>query len=152
MIKFFLTITLIAAAFFANMTIPQVATVTFAPDTTLSQVVDLLNQHNTWADDDIFITTQDGSQGFFYFKDSMPVAEREEGIWITQRTFAHLDKRAIPQQVTDCIATKNCPVTIAHITLLNPPATLLDAPIIASSETHRDLHPFFRQILGLGRH
>lgn len=150
MIKFFLAISLITAPFFANWAVPQVSTVTFAPNTTLQQVVDLLNQNNTWSHDDIFLTNPEGD-GFFYFKDSMSVAEREQATWINRRTSAHLDKRLVSQQVTTCIATKDCPVTITRITLLNPPATLLAAPIVAASQTHRDLHPFFRHILTPGR-
>jgi hypothetical protein len=150
MLKFILTISLIAAAFFANMAVPQVATVTFAPDTTLQQVVDLLNQHNTWADDDIFITNPEGD-GFFYIKGSMSVAERQEATWVNRRTSAHLDKIPVPQKVTDCIASRTCPVTITRVTLLNPPAAILNAPIVAATETHRELHPFFQHLLAPGR-
>lgn len=148
MIKLYLSFALLTVALFSNTLVPSITTITFTPGTPLSQVVDLLNQHNTWAEGDNFVL--ENGDGFFYLQNSMTVAEREQAVWLARRTLAHLDNIPVPDEVTTCIASKTCPVTIAKITLLNPPSTLLDAPSIAASEAHRDLHPFFYQNLPLG--
>lgn len=150
MVKLVLSVALLTLALFANTIVPSVVTVTFHPDTTLTQVVDLLNKHDTWANDDIFLITPDGSQGFFYFKDSMTVSTRERAVWAVRQSMATLDGETPSADMMAC-AQNGCAVPITRITLINPPAVLLDNPIIAESEAHRDIHPFFWQILGLGR-
>lgn len=139
----------IAAFFLQSLIVPTVATVTFQPDTTLTEVVDLLNAHDTWAENNNF-TIRTGS-GFYYRKDSMSIQEREYAIWVAKLTFAELNHETPDPLTVACVATNNCgDITITQIKLLNPPNALLETSLVTASEAHRDLHPFFYQNLPLG--
>lgn len=151
MSKFILSATLLTLALFSNVLIPNVATVTFQPNTTLNQVVDLLNQHNTWPEGQSF--TIGNGMGFFFFKDSMSVAEREHEVWLGRQGMDEINGKSLDPTVIACAQAPighGCPVLIEKIVLLNPPASLLDMSIVASSKERRQLHPFFRKALNLG--
>lgn len=147
MIKLLFALPLIALALFTNTLVPAVTTITFQPDTTLTQVVALLNDNNTWAENNNF-TIHEGLQ-FYYRQESMNIAERQKAVWQTRLGLAEINNQPAEAAILTCL-TNDCPVTIQKITLLNPPAALLDAPIIAAKESHRDLHPFFRENRILG--
>lgn len=145
-----ISVVLMAALLGANWAVPTVARVTFAPDTTLAQVVDLLDEYNTWAAGDNFRIDERG--GFFYFKGGMSVAEREQAIWRVELAMAEVDKREADPAIVACVAAQNCgPVMVSGIKLLNPPAGLLASPLVAAENSSRELHPFFRQLLLPGR-
>lgn len=150
MIKLYAMSVLVVAALGLNWITPTVAQVTFAPGTTLGQVVDLLNEHDTWAAGDNFRVDDRG--GFFYFKGSMSVAVREQAFWRTQLTVAELNKEAADPAIVACVAAQNCgSVTITRIKLLNPPDALLASSLVATTTSQREMHPFFRQLLAPGR-
>jgi hypothetical protein len=147
MIKLLFAIPLIALALFTNTLVPAVTTVTFQPDTTLAQVVALLEDNDTWANGNNF-TIQEGLQ-FYYRQGGMSIEERQKAVWQTRQGLAEINNQPTEAAILDCLA-KDCPVTIQKITLLNPSTNLLSAPIIASNEARRQLHPFFQenQLLG----
>jgi len=149
MIKLLFALPLIALALFTNTLIPAVTTITFQPNTTLTQVVDLLNANNDWPHNGNFVTTNDS--GFFYKQNGTPIHEREYAVWVAQLTFAELNHETPDPAIVTCVATNNCPdVTIKEITLINPSAPLLNAPIVAQSRAHRQVHPFFQENLRIG--
>lgn len=126
------------------------ATIIFQPDTTLSQVVDLLNANDAWPHNGNFVTTN--GSGFLYKHNGTPIHEREYAVWVAQLTFAELNHETPDPAIVTCVAANDCPdVTIQEITLINPSAPLLDAPIVAQSRAHREVHPFFQENLRLGR-
>ncbi len=99
MIKLLFALPLITLALFTNTLVPSVATITFQPDTTLTQVVALLNTQNTWAENNNF-TIRPGLQ-FAYKQGSTSVADLENELWQIQGSFADLDKKTVPQGVAD---------------------------------------------------
>lgn len=148
MTKLLITLAFVVTALLSNSLFPSVSTVTFRSNTTLTEVVDLLNANNTWAYNENFVIGN--GLGFFYFKDSMSIAAREHAVWQGQRGLDEINGQAPDPVVIACIE-KACPVSIAQITLLNPSTTLLESPLIASSHSHRQPHPFFLQGRILGR-
>ena len=149
MIKLLFAIPLITLALFTNTLVPAITTITFQANTTLAQVVDLLNKNNTWATDNNF-TIHEGLQ-FYYQQESMSISEREKAVWETRIGLAEINNQPAEAAILTCL-TNDCPVTIQQITLVNPPAALLNAPIIAAQDSHRALHPFFGRSNHLGAH
>jgi hypothetical protein len=149
MLKLLFALPLITLALFTNTLIPSMTTVTFQPDTTLTQVIELLNANNSWPHHGNFVTTN--GSGFLYKQNGASIHEREYAVWVAQLTFAELNQETPDPAIVACVAANNCPdITIKQITLINPSVTLLDAPIVAQSHAQREVHPFFRENLRLG--